>query len=504
MYIAIVGLGASGDGVLKALVDYKNQHSKLPITIHIYDNPEHLRHGFPYQEDSHHLIMNSIPKDLSIDSQNPNDLLDWLKDNYTEYASPSAFIPRSIYGEYLKDRMEAYIGVADVTVIPQFVRDLRPVTNEGLIIEDSLTRKIQYQIQTEDSQWQPTQYDAAFLNIGHPPYADHYQLLGHKGYIHDPYPVAERLGQLDPSKKIGIIGSGLTGLDVMRFMQYHFEGQLERSITFFNRSTPFDTAKQGHYDGQIHASFTRDWLENMAQDNDGYIPLDLILATFQEDMRANHIDIQQMIDQYGSGSLSEIRYELENYDQALQILQQYTGVITPILPDLYMKMPALDRIQFTQEYMPIFEHFRNQMTKEALQDIVDWYDDGRVTFQDQLVDIKPNGQDGFDLTFENGATSHVDILVNAAGFEYDLKRGSEQDDFIKNLLNREILAPTPTGDAMITWPQAQVMSQRFGTQDNLFLTGRWIMSTQYGNNNAQMSFSFGEEIANRFLSRYFQ
>jgi len=59
MQIAIVGLGVAGNGSLKALIDFKNQHPKQPLTIDIYDESTSLGNGFPYQEDDHKLVMNS-------------------------------------------------------------------------------------------------------------------------------------------------------------------------------------------------------------------------------------------------------------------------------------------------------------------------------------------------------------------------------------------------------------------------------------------------------------
>lgn len=501
MQIAIVGLGVAGNGSLKALIDFQNQHPNQPLTIDIYDEAGHLGHGSPYQEDDDKLIMNSLAHDLSIDADNPHDLLDWLTNHHPDYCDPSAFIPRAMYGAYLKDRMATYLNNDRVHIHYQHIQDIQVVDKVGHHITGSQDKPYHYQIQTADGQWQEAIYQAVFLNIGHPPYADHYHLIGHDGYIHDPYPVSDKLGVLDPSQKIGIIGSGLTGLDVMRYLQYHFAGQLARSITFFTRSTPFSSAKQGPYDGHIQATFNMDWIKNQKASHNGYIPLENILETFMADMTANDVDIKRVIDRYGTGSITEIRQELTHYDRDLQIFQIYTGIITPYLPDIYMGMSVLDRNTYKQEYLDTFEHFRSQMTHEALQDIIQWYDEEKVSFHDKLTDIKPHSDGGFEMIFENGSSKHVDILVNAAGFESQLLPATEQDIFIKNMVDRDLFTPAIDGGVLVTWPQAQVTSQRYATHDNLFLTGRWIMTTQYGNNNAQMSFAFGQEVARQFLDR---
>lgn len=501
MQIAIVGLGVAGNGSLKALIDFKNQHPKQSLTIDIYDESTSLGSGFPYQEDDHKLVMNSYAKDLSIEADNPNDLLDWLSYHHKEYCNPGAFIPRAMYGDYLKDRMKHYLDNDHVHIHYQRIQDIQVVDQAGSHITGSQEKNYHYQLQTADGHWQNTIYNVVFLNIGHPPYADRYHLMGHSGYIHDPYPVKEKLAAIHPNKKIGIIGSGLTGLDVMRYLQYHYAGQLAHSITFFTRSTPFSSVKQGPYDGYIQATFNMDWIKNQQSAHNGYIPLDNILETFMGDMAVNNVDVKRVIDRYSSGSITQIRQELAHYDRDLHIFQIYAGIVTPYLPYIYMGMSVLDRNRYKQEYMPIFEHFRSQMIHEALEDIMQWYDEGKVTFHSKLADIKPCSDGGFELIFENGSSKHVDILVNAAGFESQLLPATQQVVFIKNMVNRDIFTPALDGGVLVTWPQGQVISQRYGTLDNLFLTGRWIMTTQYGNNNAQMSFAFGQQVAKQFLDR---
>lgn len=502
MNIAIVGLGTSGNGVLKAFLDFQQAHPNTDFTIHIYDTANHLGHGFPYQEDTHSLIMNSYARNISLDTENPNGFVEWLAANYPEHADPNHYVPRPIFGQYMKDFMKDYMKSDRITIINQLVQDIRVLDNLGKELGENKQIPYQFQLQTADHTWQDTVYQAVFLNIGHPPYADHYHLRGHKGYVHNPYPVMETLGELNPEQKIGIIGSGLTALDAMRYMQNKYEGKLAHSISFYTRSTPFKTARQDYYDGPIHMTFSYAWIDEISAKGNGYIRLDTILEAFFEDMRVNDVDVKAVIDRFGLGSLSEIRHEVMGYDRELQIIQQYASTITKYLPHLYMKMPGLDREKYIHEYMDIFEYFRNQMTKEALLDILNWYDQGRISFQDQLVDIKANSQSGFDIYYKNGSVSHADILINAAGFESNLFRASDQDILIKNLVNREIISPTPYGDVLISWPQGQSISRRFGTFDNLFFTGRWIKNTLYGNNNALMNFTFGQDIVKQFLDRH--
>ena len=92
------------------------------------------------------------------------------------------------------------------------------------------------------------EYDAVFLAIGHPPYADYYNLEGHPGYVHEPFPVSNLFDHIDPAKdRVGIVGSSLTALDVMEYLQENAEWK--HPITFYTRHEPFATVKETYYEG---------------------------------------------------------------------------------------------------------------------------------------------------------------------------------------------------------------------------------------------------------------
>src|SRR5699024_10254758 len=52
-------------------------------------------------------------------------------------------------------------------------------------------------------------------------YHDPYQLKGTPGYIKTPYPTYDKLYEVDSTDRIAIIGTGLSGLDVIRFVTAH-------------------------------------------------------------------------------------------------------------------------------------------------------------------------------------------------------------------------------------------------------------------------------------------
>ena len=117
--------------------------------------------------------------------------------------------------------------VVDVEVLDASTKEPADDTQDGNFV---------YRIKTEDG-WQDGVYDAVFFSVGHPEYNDFYDLKGTENYIHNPYPMKEKLANFDNNQKISVVGSGATGVDLMRFFTSNYE--LEQSLTFYDLKEPF-------------------------------------------------------------------------------------------------------------------------------------------------------------------------------------------------------------------------------------------------------------------------
>lgn len=481
MKIALVGLGLAGSGALRELLHRADEFESLEI--HIYEKRPQLGPGDPYAKDSPILLMNSYAGNLSLNEGNPKEFLEWLGEHYPDFAQDDAFAPREYYGEYVEEKMRPYIGASPVTVYHEEVQGVRILSPK------------RYEVETEK---QTQSYDAVFLTMGHPPYADHYHLLGESGYIHDPYPIHEKLGQLPAGKQIGIIGSGLTGIDIMRYLQAHYDVQADNPIVFFIRDYPFSTVKFQKAEGPMQTGFNHDWIHKEREK--GYIPIERIWQQFKADLEANDISYSALLSRYGKGSSGEIMLALKEKDPELVALQAYLVTITPYMPELYMAMNALDRQLFFHKYVSTFDHFRSQMPSESLLDILQWEQEGKVRIISGLKDIRKQG-DRFTICMKDKHEEYADILVNAAGFEMDLYKASEQNSLIRQLYGDEIILQHPLGGIVVHWPTSRVISPRYGICEHLFLMGYWIFTTQYANNNTKLNLSQGHKVADYLINQ---
>lgn len=497
MKIAIVGFGITGSSVLKTLAT----SNKLTTDdqIDVYEYRDKLASGFPFDDDALTIHMNSYAQDVSCVPDNPDDFINWLAANYPGEYQNDSFVPRSIYGDYIRDHFLPYSQAENVTVITKKITNLRILdVKTGQEVWQATEQGYCYQLQADDNNWMATNYDAVFLCIGSAPYADHYNLLGSKNYIHNPFPAAEVLDKLPTDKRIGVIGSGLTALDI----QYHLQNRhdFEHPVTFYIRHQPFTTLKKDRYQREITFSITDDWIHQQKAHHHGQIPLMNIFKQVGTDFADNKIDWPRLLDDYRQGSLAEVKRAISYQDIALKKAHAYLLELTPFMPDLYMSLAADERELFDTRYAKLFQHFRSQIPVERMRLVLDSLDQGQLAFVSGLVEIETT-DDGFEIFTEDKRTYYIDILINAAGLELDLEKAGQQDSLIKNLYKQEILVANGNSHALIEWPTCQVMSRRFGTLSNLFLFGSWISNTQYSNNNVGLNLSQGQKSAEFFLEK---
>ena len=167
--IVIVGAGFTGTTLAVQLAQKGN--SKICL---IEKMPAHFFTGPAYKDQSIYHSLNVRAKDMGAIDGKPDDFFHWLTKHYPNVYGPMDFVPRKIYGEYLKCLIEPYLN-SSIKVIQDEIIDL--VNNEAV------GKKENYQ------------YDTIFLCLG-------------GNYL------TPSLNQLDPML-IKIKGAGLSAIDLI-------------------------------------------------------------------------------------------------------------------------------------------------------------------------------------------------------------------------------------------------------------------------------------------------
>lgn len=496
MNIAIVGAGISGSNVLKSLMTHPN--FQADDVIDVYDPRESLGSGLPYEPtDDESIMLNTSPDVLSVDENNELDFTEWLERHFKELTNFEQLVSRPRYGKYLVERFASFYTheqvhhiqntVIDVEVLDAETKELAADTQDGNYV---------YRIKTEDG-WQDSIYDAVFFSVGHPEYNDFYDLKGTENYFHNPYPMKEKLANFDNNQKISVIGSGATGVDLMRFFTSNYE--LEQPLTFYDLKDPFHCVAIPYEKDNITYRLTKDWVREQKEEHGGFIPLQVILDTIKEDLKQENADPIAVYDRYKSGTLDVYRKAFDTKDQELSAVQQYAAKSVPNLPHLYNALSGGDQQEYMKNYHQIMLFFKTKVPYYSYQWLFELIDAGKVETVAGLKEVTVLENGRFQFVTED-SEAEADIVVNATGFINNLETLTKHSELIRNLFHRRLIMPHVNGKfILVDWPQCRVINQQYGRMDNLFFLGLLIGGTQHENNDAGQTIQQARYTAKAFM-----
>ncbi|WGL60884.1 FAD/NAD(P)-binding protein [Pigmentibacter sp. JX0631] len=208
--IAIIGGGAQATAFISGIYsNFIKKNIEKKIKIIVIDRIENYGCGKVYNQDYPWLLMNTPSTDLSININDSNDFKKWLQANSKtlELSEKNIeYVPRKIFGFYLKEKLEF------------FIEELKK-KNIEIIKKDSLAKKInldnyENKVTITLSTNEKIYCNFTVLAKGHDDLNDPYKLKGKKNYIHNPFPAIKHLANFPKDCSIGIIGSNLTAIDI--------------------------------------------------------------------------------------------------------------------------------------------------------------------------------------------------------------------------------------------------------------------------------------------------
>lgn len=485
MKIAIVGFGVSGAALLMSL----KTSGKLDtnIQVDIFDPNDEPAVGLAYGEDDDHLLLNAFPTAMSLNPENKFEFSNWLEKHYPEYDAKADLVPRTVFGEYAKERLTPLLEEKNVSYIKKEIID-----TTVLKVDSSLV----YQLEDTDGKIYKD-YDYLFLAVGIPPYKDFYHLRKHENYIHNPYPVVEKLKDIDGDLKVAIIGSGLTAFDLVNHLSH--EKNLKQPIGVFTIVPTFNSLRVSPYQGPaLKFSLDKEWREKELLQYKGVIPLDRMIETIVQDLKVNNINLAAIREAYDPVDL-EGTYHTYFGQEHLELskLQGYIALLSGNLGNLYMALSKQDTERYHLNYAPLFSHYQVRLAPDAVENMYQLMTKDQLFVVPDLIEIKKD--DGFTLKGVNGEKYYADIVINASGFDFDTNRIGETNPFLGRLLDKGFLMDKDQRGILVAWPETQVISQKYGQLETCFFIGPWISNTHHGNNNVKALVQKADEIIREYV-----
>jgi len=219
--IAIIGGGFSGTMTGVHLIENAN----TPLEIKLINETEVLNTGIAYNPYSKKALLNVVSSRMSAFASDPDHFLNWImqRDHFRDkdrILIANSFLPRYLYGEYLKDIWNDALMLArekniQVDVITSTVKDITPLKNSFIIkFKDRSALSVDYAILASGNHLP-----------GNPKIKSSF-FSSNANYFQNPWDIRSVSG-ISSKEPVLLIGNGLTMVDtVIGLLENGFQGQI--------------------------------------------------------------------------------------------------------------------------------------------------------------------------------------------------------------------------------------------------------------------------------------
>ncbi|MEU1387848.1 MULTISPECIES: FAD/NAD(P)-binding protein [unclassified Nonomuraea] len=208
MKLGIIGGGGAAVALLAALT-----RDRLPdLDVTVFEPAKNVGPGRAYLPDSDVALLNVSAERMSVLPDVPGHFLRWVQERgglQGRPVSPTAFLPRRLFGEYLAD---VATGISDQ--LAGRGRRVRTVGSSVMRLREGPTG---FHALTEDGR-RFGDLDRVVLCVGTGGPVDVYRLARSPGYVNDPYPLNAQLAAVPPKAHVLVLGTGLTAVDTVLFL----------------------------------------------------------------------------------------------------------------------------------------------------------------------------------------------------------------------------------------------------------------------------------------------
>lgn len=474
MKVAIIGMGTAGVSTLNQLSKQKKFKN---ITVDIFDNAEDMGMGKPFQNDSDRLLINLPANQMSLDPQNEKDFKKWYKKNDEFDYGKAKYLPRLVFGHYMKSILNKLLQKHDNIFVHKHKVD-------SCYVEEIKDERGQYKIDVcyiEDDEAVCQKYDYVFLTIGMLPYKDPYQLSGLSGYIESPYPTTRALRNVKQNDDIAIIGTGLSSVDVIRYVMENHE-RLPLVVT--SRNAQFPSVRGIRH--EIDLKYINDKaIEKFKKSHKGVVPLKNVEKLFKKECEYQNINLQKMLYRFKKDNVYNMKYDLRHEDEVGHFQSFIEEVKHHMIP-LWNAMTIDDKKAFLDKYGHHFKRNANPMPQSSAKQLIDWIENGDIIVKEGLENVrKYYGK--FRIKYKNVENEDsYHYVINATGPKKHLSELTEDEHFIKGLENKQIIAAHPFGGILVLPYTNEVISPKFGTMPNLKVIGQLTTGVNFDVNGVSL------------------
>lgn len=459
--IAIVGMGIAG---VSALREWTRQQEKYPaIEITAYGETTTFGRGVPYQQEDEILILNQPAGLATIIPEEPADFVNWLKETQGEKDPQDNYYSRALFGDYLTDRMETWYKKSSAQFVKEEIEKIEYLPNGQFRLYSASTI---------------ADFDVVNLCIGSAPFADPFHLNGQPRFILNPFPMNKQLARLPRGARVGVLGTGLTSMDILRYLDAY---RPDLQLSFYSHSGRFKTIRGERINYKYHY-FTPAMIEKEKAKNNGFIPLKTYFDWFKKECSIHGVEWPaSWFQKEPFGAKDNIKKNMQE-PHNIGVIQTLILGLDRMLTTMWMALTEADKNIFITEYGKFWDKVRSSFPKESGEILLDRWEKNRIQVFQDVIDIIPQ-EHSFKWVLKKQASQITDYVINAAGYDLKVDFETKENPLLRQLLNDRLLQPEPFGGVQVTVPNLSAISQRYGILNRLKVHGPLISGIQFGNNS---------------------
>eukprot|EP01006_Ploeotia_vitrea_P058216 TRINITY_DN68988_c0_g1_i1.p1 TRINITY_DN68988_c0_g1~~TRINITY_DN68988_c0_g1_i1.p1 ORF type:complete len:516 (+),score=67.89 TRINITY_DN68988_c0_g1_i1:43-1590(+) len=421
----------------------------------------------------------------------PPNFGEWAQKKYPDTIGkegkfPWSYPPRKYFGEYLVDLWATIVKEYPNSIVVHAQTEVTSVapTTTG----DKTTFKVTYQESKEGSSTEGSiTVDKVALCVGGAGTGANVQLPGSgPGYIPSPWP-CKVLDNIPEPKKIALVGTGLTGVDVVKYLARKYpkadllmtSRQGRFNVVAANYEVP-KVGQQGLYTPKVLTPGAIQALPTPA-------PLDKLIAMVKEEIcmcfkevKKEEADIpwDKILSDDVDG-IAELRQHVQNHKDGR--LCRWTFLMFFIAEHFHMlwqKLSADDKDRWMKSNMKtVFQNHSNPFPVESADEILQLVDSKRLTVRSKFKDFTENDDKTITVNFTSGESVQVDCVVNCTGINVDVT--TSKSPLLQQLVKDGLATPDQFGGFVLD-PATMRAIQPEGKQPlPIFVVGNLAKGCRY-------------------------
>ncbi|MFY0476991.1 FAD/NAD(P)-binding protein [Achromobacter marplatensis] len=466
--LAIVGGGSVAVSLLyQFLLALQGDGARLadrPLRVVLFEPQAELGPGGAYQEDLPSNLLNIPAGNMSARADQRMDFVDWLRGQDPAWlraygvdaVAPSDFLPRPLFGAYLRAvharcrELASSLGVT-LTHVQSRAQSVTPVDDGAARVDDVRLddRRVGAgagPVRVAPEHGAPWLARHVVLCNGNLPSQAFPHLEDAPGYFNSPYPVSALTGAIARDASVCVVGTSLSAVDAIAALQ---QSGHRGPILCVSRNGRLPAVRSPH--NQPPAALrhlSREGALQLAARHGGTLSVAVIAQALKDEVRAagGALDTDDVLG-LEADAQTALDEEIRRSSQAARPWQAVAAATNAAVDQIWHLMPDAERSRFQSQWRSLWMArratfpMRNALKLQALfqsgqLQVRAGYVDSRHDPADQLFHTRLRGAAGI-------ATHSSRYLINATSFSVDA--GATRDPLVAALLRDGHARPDPFG-----------------------------------------------------------